>query len=290
MKSYPLDASPTIYSGQVAEMSYVLDEGPDAGDVTITPLLRHYGKADAVVTIYGSPHQAKPGAYRIRWKVPFLDGQPICEIGLSVTGGSGRFFLDALDWSGTPDVRFSRPLEAGSMWRRAWVSETDFDHPDPEEGIRLVSNGSRRLTMTGTSSWHDYRVEAQVTPHAADAFGLAARVQGLRRYYLLRVDNQGEAQLIRRDGDDHVLARAHLKWSPGSPTRLRLDVIGTAITAYIDGTQIASIDDSIHGLNYGGIALACESGRIGFSEVRVSPPPLGRIDDESGALEGYVAA
>lgn len=271
MKSYPLDASPTVYSGQVMELDYVVTDAPTDAGMTITPFVRHYGGGENLITVYGETQEAERGSHRTVWTIPPVDGQPICQVGLAVTGADGHFFLDALDWRGTPDVCFSRPAKGGAMWRRAWVTETDFDHPDPDEGIRLISNGDRRLAITGTSDWRDYRVQASVTPHLAEAFGLAARVQGLRRYYLLRCDSRGEVQLVRRNGDDHVLARARREWSPGTPTVLRLDVSGTMITAYVDGAVIASIDDCLDGLSHGGIALACEAGRIGCSEVRVWP-------------------
>jgi hypothetical protein len=157
------------------------------------------------------------------------------------------------------------------MWRLAWVSETDFDHPDPEEGIRLIANSDRRLAMIGTSAWRDYAVDATLTPHFGEAMGLAARVQGRQRYYLLRCGNRGEAQLIRRNGNDQVLARAPFTWTTDKARNLRMVVAGTTITAYVDGELMASVDDCLNGLSHGGIALACEAGRVGCSEVQVSP-------------------
>jgi ADP-ribosylglycohydrolase len=271
--SYPLDASPTIYSGQVLELAYALDDRSD-GDVVVTPLLRYYDDGDEVVTVLGEPHAAQAGRHSLTWTIPPLDGQPICEIGVAVEGSDGRLYLDSVDWAGTPTIECVRSAGQGEMWRRAWPSETDFTHPDTEEGIRLISNGPRRLAMTGTLEWRDYRVEARLTPHAADAVGLAARVQGLRRYYLMRLDSRGEAQLIRRNGaDDEVIARLPKPWRPGHEVDLRMDVTGSRIVAWVDGERVGSIDDAIGGLENGGIALSCEAGRVGCSTVRVSPIP-----------------
>lgn len=293
--SYPLDAAPTIYSGQLLEITIALGEAEttdatsvaaasaaaaDPRDIVVTPLLRYYDGSDEIVTVFGEPRpiaDTETGAHTLAWVIPDLDGQPICEIGLAVEGSGGRVYLDTLDWSGTPTAQLVRASGNGELWRRAWVSETDFEHPDTEEGIRLISNGERRLAMTGTGEWRDYRVEARLTPHAAEAAGLAARVQGLRRYYLLRFERRGEAQLIRRRGaDDRVVARMPLPWQPGREYTLRMDVVGSRIGAWIDGSLVGWIDDAIDGpggagLDSGGIAISCEAGRVSCASVRVSP-------------------
>jgi ADP-ribosylglycohydrolase len=270
MKGYALEASPTIYSGQTMELSYWLTADADGADTTVTPLIRHYDGRDQTVAVYGRPEKAQLGGNRVTWIVPNTDGQPISHVGLVVTNANGCFLLESLDWTGTPVVDFIRPKDNGSMWRRAWVSETDFEHPDPDEGIRLIANSERRLAVTGTSEWRDYTVEADVTAHLGEAMGLAARVQGRQRYYLLRCDSRGEAQLIRRDGTDHVLARVPFTWTVGKSRNLHMVVVGTTVTARIDGGLVGSIDDAADALTHGGIGLACEVGRVGCSGVRVT--------------------
>ena len=273
--SYPLDASPTIYSGQVLELSYEITAEPRGAsddDVLVTPLLRYYNSADEVVAAFGEPRRSSGGEHRLAWTIPDLEGQPICEVGVLVDGSDGRFVLASVDWSGTPTVNLVRPIRHGEMWRRAWVSQTYFTHPDPEGGIRLISNGERRLAITGTEMWSDYVVEARVTPHAVAAFGIAARVQGLRRYYLLWLDSEGVASLIRRRGEkDDVVARIPMAWLPGAEVTMRLEARGSTISAWIDEIAVARFDDPSLELHRGGIALVCEGGRIDCSLVRVTP-------------------
>ena len=94
--------------------------------------------------------------------------------------------LDRLGWSGEPTVTFTRPTRGGAMWQRAWVDAVDrLDHAD--EPYRLIQNAGLGQLLQGTREWRDYRVSADVTPHLADAVGLAARVQGLERGYLLEL-------------------------------------------------------------------------------------------------------
>jgi ADP-ribosylglycohydrolase len=271
--SYPLDAAPTAYSGQLVDLRYVFD-AEEPGAATVTPLVRFYDGGDRVRTVFGETRPVHPGSGRLTWTIPQLDAQPICEIGVAVEGGDGYFVLDSLDWSGTPTVETVRPGGNGELWRRAWVNETDFQHPDTEEGIRLISNGPRRLAITGTTEWRDYTVEARLTPHAAEAVGLAARVQGLRRYYLVRLDSRGEAQLIRRRGEtERVVSRMRLPWRPGAEYVVRIDAAGSVVTAWVDGERLGSFDDGIDGLASGGVAISCEGGRLGCSSVRVSELP-----------------
>jgi hypothetical protein len=272
MASYPLDASPTLYSGQTVHFTYQNTSRSTADDITITPVLRYYDSDDETITLLGEPQVAPSGTGRLAWGVPPMNGQPILEIGLVVEKSYGNFFLTSVDWTDTPTAELVRPAGNGVMWRRSWVSETDFVHPDLDGGIRLISNGGRRLAMTGTADWVDYSIEATLTPHAAAAVGLAVRVQGRRRYYLLRLTQHGEAQLIRRNGaDDSVIARIPVTWRPGEDLRLRVDAHGSAITAYIGDHPFAWLTDPVHELSHGGVALMCEAGRVDCASVRITP-------------------
>lgn len=160
------------------------------------------------------------------------------------------------------------------MWRRAWVGDLYDRGGTWPDSFRLIANTSeRRFMITGARDWRDYAVEAALTPHMAEAMGLAARVQGLRRYYLLRCDRRGEMQLIKRDGAEQVLARAPFPWRPEEPVRLRLEVRGGSIRAYFDGELVISVLDEIRTLEAGGVAVTCEMGRVGCDEVVVEPLP-----------------
>ena len=104
---------------------------------------------------------------------------------MSETGGSVE--IDHLTWDGVPEVVLDRP-EKGSMWRRAWVNGTDTFWSFAET-YRVIHNQGRGMIMQGTRDWTDYAVEADVTPHLVTSAGLAARVQGMRRYYALLLEN-----------------------------------------------------------------------------------------------------
>jgi len=245
----------------------------------VTPFLRHYDGGDELVEILGTPSAPTDGRNTLSWTIPDIAGQPIAEIGLKVEprpGATARLHLDTVDWSGAPNVTLRRPLDGGTMWRRSWVDNLDDQGRTWPESFRLIANSSeRRLMITGSHNWQDYSVEATLTPHMAESMGLAARVQGLRRYYLLRCDRTGEMQLIKRDGEDRVLARAPFEWRPEEQVRLRLDITGGSIRGFLDGELVLSAIDELRPLRTGGVALTCESGRVGCDQVVLQPVLVG---------------
>jgi hypothetical protein len=275
MPGYALDVSPTIYSGQEVTIELVVPAADADSIAGVRPFLRHYNGDDELVEVLGTASAVTEGRNTVSWVVPDIAGQPIAEIGVKVeprAGATARLFLTSVDWSGAPTVTLTRPADGGTMWRRSWVDNLDDQGRTWPESFRLIANTSeRRLMITGTHGWQDYSVEAALTPHMAESMGLAARVQGLRRYYLLRCDRSGEMQLIKRDGDDRVLARAPFEWRPEKQSRLRLDMGDGTINGFVDGELVLSATDDIRPLESGGVAVTCESGRVGCDEVIVKP-------------------
>lgn len=273
--AYALDVSPTLYAGQQVSVEYVVAKGDDATIDRIALLIRHYDGADALMEVPGPAGSTDPGRHTLRWTVPETDGQPIAEVGVQVVprpGAVARLHLSSLDWTGTPRLRLHRPTDGGTMWQRAWVDDLWDRGGSWPDDFRLIANTrQRRLMITGAPDWHDYAVEAILTPHMVDAMGIAARVQGLQRYYLLRCDIQGEMQLIRRDGVDRVLARTPFKWEAERTYRLRLEVDGPAIRASVCGESALEVIDEVGLLTSGGVAVTCEMGRIRCDEVLITP-------------------
>jgi len=266
MGAYALDASPTLYPGQ--ELVYRVRV---TGSAVVTPLVRHYGAGDTLLPRHGEPSTLAAGSHELRWRVPDLGGEPIALVGLearAAEAGSTVAIL-SLDWEGAPTVTFRRPSAASTVWRRSWVSTLDYTHDDPPEAFRLVSNGEQGLLMTGVSDWTDYRVSAEMVPHMGDAFGIAARVQGLRRYVLLRVARGGEVELVERfDDEERILGRGRHLWEDQDAMRLELEVLGSEVVARIDGDVVAA---GLTRLSRGHVALAAECARVGVHEVAVAP-------------------
>ena len=194
-----------------------------------------------------------------------------------------RLYLDYLTWDGSPNVTLQRPDYvvpanrrtasglASNMWRMAWVNGVDqYDWWWPE-AYRLVQNEGRGLLIQGTRDWQDYQVEAEITPHLAKTAGIAARVQGMRRYYALLLCDDAKVRLIKALDGDQVLAEADFAWSMGTAYTFTLRVEGHRLTAAIDGNILYTGEDEERPLTGGGVAFVCEVGRIMSEAMRVQP-------------------
>ena len=162
--------------------------------------------------------------------------------------------------------------ETMSMWRRAWVAALDHPwtarYPEP---FRVIQNEGIGLLIQGVREWTDYRMSADVTPHCVRSCGIAARVQGLKRYYALLLCSDQRVRLIKALDGLNVLAEAELDWELGRKYDLALRVVGAAIRAELDGRTIFDVRDGDHPLSSGAVALVCEEGRTATECVHVSP-------------------
>lgn len=279
MQGYGLFASPTLYPGQTVRATVTSDQR-NSGSAKIGIQLQSYGAEDRLVDIHSPPQNLLPGASaQLEWQVPDLDGAPIAQVGLFVSSeesAEGVLYLDRLSWDGPPNVSFNKPLDSGKMWRRQWVNAADYFENGFEEAFRVIQNRGRGLVITGAREWTDYSVQSTITPHLARAFGLAARVQGLERYYALVLSNRNTIQLLKRLDGAIVLAERAFAWEYGQPYDLQISVRGDRILAWVDRALLFEFEDLDRPLAGGGIALVCEEGRIGTQEVCVQPVLEGR--------------
>jgi hypothetical protein len=220
---------------------------------------RVYDGADGLRTLEG-PWQGG----ELEWVVPQTGGQPVAEIGVQVEGGAE---LDWLTWDGAPDTTLTRPEGGGTLWRRAWVKAVDrWDERWPEP-FRIVQNTGMGLLIQGERGWRDYTVRADVTPHLAAEAGIAARVQGLTRYYALKLVGREEVQLVRHD---QVLASRPYRWELGKTYDMALAVEGDRLIATVNGEEIFDVHDAQ--LTHGGVGLVIAEGRTVTQRVIITPP------------------
>ncbi len=273
-RHYNLMASPTLYSGQTVRARLSASMA-NAGSVTAVLYIKTYGPSDSLIITYGPEAVLAPGDDQIfSWLIADTAGAPIAMIGVELRAPSrayGTMYLDYLGWGGTPEATFTRPAYDGSAWSRAWVDGMDVFATWFPEPFRLIQNCGRGMLITGTREWIDYQVAATLTPHLAVACGLAARVQGLRRYYALLLHSDGTARLIKMLDGETVLAEVKVPWQPGRAYGLRLEVAEMRLRAYLDGDMLFDVLDDNHPLTGGGVALICEEGRVVTDRVTVSP-------------------
>jgi ADP-ribosylglycohydrolase len=279
---YGMAVCPTLYPGQVIEAR--ISALPENKGVLGARLLIGWLNCRDEATLERGPEVfLHPGtAETLTWETPEFGGWPIQEVGVelfSSTRSDDALLVDSLTWTGSPKTSFRRPVDApepgwgmspvGLTWRRAWVDAVD--HFDPYwEAFRLVQNRGEGMIIQGGRDWTDYRVESAIVPHMAQSWGLAARVQGLRRWYGLILE-PGRALLVKQRESKTVLASADLDWRWTQPLTLALQVEGSTIAAWVDGRELFRAKDLDRPFLSGGVGLVVEEGRIATEEVSVSP-------------------
>ncbi len=272
--SYELIASPSLYPGQLVRAALAADAANDR-DVRARLYLRVYGAGDALVRAYGPEAALAPGAAQaFEWRVPSTGGAPIAEIGIELAGAggaSGAVYLDLLTWEGAPDVVLGPQEDGGTLWRRAWVNALDQLHHYGSAPFRLVQNHGTGMIIQGTREWADYRVSAELAPQLAAGFGLAARVQGLARYYALMLGADGRAWLVKALDGERVLAERAYAWELEHDYALELRVEGARVQALVGGELLFDIVDGDRPLLGGAVGLICQEGNVLGGPVTVAP-------------------
>jgi ADP-ribosylglycohydrolase len=281
MRTYDLQASPRVYPGQTVEAGLIAD-GVNTSAVRAALRIKVYGVNDRLFDMDGPPLVLAPGAKGVlSWTLPDLDGQPVQRIGVALTSSNGRadgiVWLDFLRWDGEPNLILRRPKEPSEFWRKSWVNNVSLFSKNFPSAFRISQDRGRGAIVHGARDWTDYRVSSEITVHLGLSAGLAARVQGLRRYYALELKAGGTAQLIKvRDDDCTVLAEAPCRWSLEKPVTLALEVRGQAITGVVNGAlALRAQDNSGAPFENGGIGLVIVEGALSTDQVRVQPLPKG---------------
>lgn len=274
LKGYPLLASPTLYSGQTVRAAFEASAQNNI-PIAVRVYVSQYGAGNRLERLYGPQIGLAPGERRsVEWHLENMGVDPIAEIGIELAANrraDGVLYLDWLTWDGTPIVTFTRPPHDGTMWRRAWVDSVDHFDIEWPEAFRLVQDRGTGLLMQGTREWTDYAVRATLVPHMVKSFGIAARVQGLERYYALLIGSDNRVRLVKMMYGAAILAAADMPLVLGEPYSLCLQVEGAQLRAQVNQHQVLEVVDPQHPLAGGGIALVCEEGRVATEQVEVFP-------------------
>jgi hypothetical protein len=213
--------------------------------------------------------------HQLTWKIKEPQGAPVAEIGVELrpTGhsASGSVYLDYLTWDGAPDVVLTRTGSTDQMWARAWVNGMDHFETWRRQPFRLAQNNGTGLLIHGGRQWTDYQVAATLTPHLCAAAGIAARVQGMRRYYALLLRAGKKAALVKVLDDETVLAEGNFDWKLEGSYELKLRVQRSHVQGWIDGRLLFDLQDTNRPLDCGGIALVLREGCLSSDAVTIQP-------------------
>ena len=277
MPIYELLACPTLYSGQVVECRLEADSHGKQAAVRLYASV--YDEHDELQQIYGDKHELIFGGEAIlTWRVPDTGGYPIFEIGLEIetrdrSGIDGVIYLDYLTWDGAPKTILRRPDDnLSTMWKHAWVNNVS-QFQTRWEGLRVTNGEGTGFIAQGSRDWKDYRVKSEITPLLAQAWGLAARIQGRERYYAVMFDklDGGRAKLIKRIHDETILASEPFAWKVDQKYAVELQVEGNEIQAFVDGRKILGVTDTQQlPLTGGGVGLVVDTGSISTQAVQIT--------------------
>jgi ADP-ribosylglycohydrolase len=277
MPIYQLLACPTLYSGQVVKCR--LEADSNGKHVAVRLYASVYDEHDELEQIYSDKHELTSGSEAIlTWRVPDTGGYPIFEIGLEIetrdrSGIDGVIYLDYLTWTGAPETVLRRPDDnLSTMWKHAWVNNVS-QFQTRWEGLRVSNSVGIGFIAQGSRDWKNYRVMSEVTPLLAEAWGLAARIQGRERYYAVMFDkfDGGRAKLIKRAHEETVLACDRFSWQVDQKYVVELQVEDNEIRAFVDGRKIFEFTDTQQlPPTGGGVGLVVDTGSISTQAVHIT--------------------
>ena len=275
MEGYNLLASPTLYSGQTIRAGFSAKQA-----TSLNLFIKVYNQDDQLDVVYGPELALTADTYaETEWIIPDTHSQPIAEVGFKCKGESGIVYLDYFTWDGAPHVTLTRPFSSNEcwepplVWRQAWVDAMDLWEVNWPEPYRLVQNEGRGLILQGTREWQDYEVEAAITPWLVDAGGIAARVQGLKRFYALELGKGNRVRLVKALDGDTILGEKDFEWQIHSSYTLKMQVSGNRIKAWVDNQLQFDVFDEERPLLGGGVAYVVDQGHISSQAMIVKPIP-----------------
>jgi len=141
---------------------------------------------------------------------------------------------------------------------------------------RQSSMGSDAKAQAGSTSWADYAVEARVRPLSFNgsnrSVGVIARAQNMTNFYTLGLSNNGQVELGRRaGGSPQVLAAAPVSVTTGTWYTVRLEVFGSSLRGFLNGSPVVSAVDGTFATGRIGLFGRYASGV--FDDVIVTDTP-----------------
>lgn len=138
---------------------------------------------------------------------------------------------------------------------------------------RQGSTSSDARSFAGSTSWTDQVAETRVKPLAFNGTGryvaVLARVQSTSNYYYLALNNSNRVELGKRvSGSNTIIASTSFTVATGTWYSLRLDVTGTTLRGFVNGTQVLSGTDS--SIASGRTGLAASYTSASFDDVVVT--------------------
>jgi len=156
------------------------------------------------------------------------------------------------------------------MWRNAWVKATDHWQNRFKQTFRITNDNGRGMIITGTSEWKNYTVSSKINYFLAESGGIAARVQGLKRYYALELTKYNKLRLVKMLDTLKVLYEVDFNFEFNKEYKLSLTVENKEIIGQVDNKEFIKFTDENDPFLNGGISLLVESGTLFTNQIDVN--------------------
>jgi hypothetical protein len=188
--------------------------------------------------------------------------------GTTGTGGSGPtsrvFFDDFEDGNATLPSWIDGDPTQGAMWSVA----------TREGGNRVFAQSAPLsdwvISVSGDYRWTDQVVEATVKRTTSGGMiGIFGRVLDMRNYYFLYFDDANIILRKRVNNSSANLAKVKFPVVSGTAYTLKLSIVGSTLTGYVDGMMWVTGTDTL--LTSGGVGVGTSDSATGdFDNVSVS--------------------
>ena len=281
-QSYNFISCPLLYSGQNIE-SEIIFKSNSQKPITVTCFINVFGEEDNYERMNSESVVLFPDkSQKLKWKIPSTEGNPITQVGFSIESdeaNSGSLILNYLTFTGEPNCKFSKPKHIGKhkrgvkfsnakMWKASWVDALD-KWDSGERTFRVCKDSGRGMLITGTDLWKNYKVTSDIAIQRVKTGGLAARVQGLNRYYGLVINASNKLQLIKVINEPKVLKEIDFDLEYYKDYKLSLKVENNKLSGYLDNRVVLEFTDSSDVLENGAMGLIVEDGTMVTDEVIV---------------------
>ncbi|RAN94206.1 pectate lyase family protein [Micromonospora noduli] len=191
-------------------------------------------------------------------------GAALAAVALALGMGATGAYADTLFTDDFEDGNATGWTASGGSWTVA---------TDGSRVYRQSGTSSDARSLAGTASWTDYSVQATVKPTAFNGsnrfVALLARAQSSTSYYYLALRSNNTVELKRLSGGSSTtLDSAATTVTVGTAYTLRIDVAGSSLKGYVNGTLLTEATDSQFAS--GRIGVATFNASANFDSVQVT--------------------
>lgn len=212
--------------------------------------------------------------FQTSWKIKGCESTPVVSFGFEFASESradGVVLIDSVSYDGKTSIFYEMAIpHNGPKKYIGWISNLDSvygplpDFSEPAE--RICCNEGVGLLVTGSRYWVDVSMQCTFTALCAESCGLVLRYQGTRRFYSVAV-SKGMLQIRLNYYGTKILAETPVKTESGRLFKLRSEISGTKIAAFINDKKVLSANDGT--LTSGGAGYFVERGVCAFRETRI---------------------